>query len=207
MKLSAILAPLIAAGVPGDVILATVKAFEDQQSDAIERRRESDRVRQQRRRHVTSRDVTVTERDAPVSDKEKSPTPPKEINSSPTSLRSETKRASRLPNDFEPDIEFAISQGLSRAQAVIEAAKFRDYWTAKSGKDATKLDWPATWRNWIRNASKHSTPRQQGPPGKTPFQQRHQAAIDAFDRKLGVIPDDEFTGTTLDLADRDFRSH
>lgn len=33
MKLSAILAPMIAAGVSGDVILATVKAFEDQQAD------------------------------------------------------------------------------------------------------------------------------------------------------------------------------
>ncbi|KAA0686027.1 hypothetical protein DTW90_34645 [Neorhizobium sp. P12A] len=53
----------------------------------------------------------------------------------------------------------------------------------------------------------HAQPRQQAPPGKTPFQQNHQAAIDAFDRKLGISRDDEFTGTTLDLADRDFRSH
>lgn len=43
MKLSAILAPLIAANVPGHVILETVKAFEDQQADALEKRRESDR--------------------------------------------------------------------------------------------------------------------------------------------------------------------
>lgn len=28
---------------------------------------------------------------------------------------------------------------------------FRDYWIAKSGKDGIKLDWLATWRNWIRN--------------------------------------------------------
>lgn len=60
MKLSAILEPLIAAGVSGDVILATVKAFEAQQTDALERRRESDRIRQERRRHVKSREVTVT---------------------------------------------------------------------------------------------------------------------------------------------------
>lgn len=33
-----------------------------------------------------------------------------------------------------------------------EAAKFGDYWTSKTGKDATKLDWQATWRNWCRNA-------------------------------------------------------
>jgi uncharacterized protein YdaU (DUF1376 family) len=29
--------------------------------------------------------------------------------------------------------------------------RFRDYWTAKAGADATKLDWSATWRNWVRN--------------------------------------------------------
>ncbi|MDF0506577.1 hypothetical protein POK33_38145 [Burkholderia cenocepacia] len=35
---------------------------------------------------------------------------------------------------------------------LFEAEKFRDYWVAKSGKDATKRDWPGTWRNWVRNA-------------------------------------------------------
>jgi hypothetical protein len=61
VKLSAILAPLIAAGVAGEVILATVKAFEDQQIDALERRRQSDRDRQTKHRNnVMSRDVTVT---------------------------------------------------------------------------------------------------------------------------------------------------
>jgi hypothetical protein len=34
-----------------------------------------------------------------------------------------------------------------------EHAKFVDYWHAKSGKDATKNDWNATWRNWIRRAA------------------------------------------------------
>lgn len=33
-----------------------------------------------------------------------------------------------------------------------QAEMFRDHWVAKSGKDATKLDWEATWRNWIRKA-------------------------------------------------------
>lgn len=64
MKLSAILAPLIAAGVSGDVILATVKAFEEQQNDALEKRREADRVRQDRKRQADkSRDVTLRHSD------------------------------------------------------------------------------------------------------------------------------------------------
>lgn len=30
------------------------------------------------------------------------------------------------------------------------ADQFRDYWVAKTGRDATKADWEATWRNWVR---------------------------------------------------------
>lgn len=29
---------------------------------------------------------------------------------------------------------------------------FHDYWIAKPGKDGLKLDWEATWRNWVRNS-------------------------------------------------------
>lgn len=63
------------------------------------------------------------------------------------------KRGTRLPADWTPsdaDFEFAQSQGISNARIIEIADSFRDYWTAKTGKDATKLDWPATWRNWIR---------------------------------------------------------
>ena len=28
---------------------------------------------------------------------------------------------------------------------------FKDYWVAKAGNQGVKLDWTATWRNWIRN--------------------------------------------------------
>jgi hypothetical protein len=33
----------------------------------------------------------------------------------------------------------------------LQADKFRDHWHAKSGKDARKNDWLATWRNWCRD--------------------------------------------------------
>lgn len=45
----------------------------------------------------------------------------------------------------------------------VEADKFRDYWVAKTGKDATKHDWLATWRNWCRNAVARTY---KPPPGK-----------------------------------------
>lgn len=37
------------------------------------------------------------------------------------------------------------------AIAQAEYDRFRDYWTAKTGQSATKLDWLATWRNWLRD--------------------------------------------------------
>lgn len=43
-----------------------------------------------------------------------------------------------------------------------ETAKFVDYWRGRSGKDATKTDWPATWRNWMRKAHEDIR-RQRGP--------------------------------------------
>lgn len=64
------------------------------------------------------------------------------------------KRATRLAEDWALPLEWgewAISEGWSEAVIRLEAAKFRDYWRAKSGKDATKADWQATWRNWMRN--------------------------------------------------------
>jgi hypothetical protein len=38
-------------------------------------------------------------------------------------------------------------------------AKFVDFWRGKSGRDATKLDWPATWRNWLRRDFEDHPPR------------------------------------------------
>ena len=32
----------------------------------------------------------------------------------------------------------------------VTAERFRDYWTARPGAGGRKLDWQATWRNWVR---------------------------------------------------------
>lgn len=65
-------------------------------------------------------------------------------------------RAARLRADFSiPDewMRWAISEANRPEQWVRrEFERFRDYWVAKSGKDAAKADWLATWRNWIRKA-------------------------------------------------------
>jgi hypothetical protein len=59
-----------------------------------------------------------------------------------------------------------------------EAAKFRDHWTAKTGKDATKRDWQATWRNWCRSDIAH---RDDPKPGQ---QQSAAAARNAEAKRL-----------------------
>ena len=64
------------------------------------------------------------------------------------------KRAARISEDFHvtPEMKLWASQKAPNADLGTETEKFINYWVAKSGKDATKLDWTATWRNWILNA-------------------------------------------------------
>ncbi|WP_332065734.1 YdaU family protein [Bartonella sp. CB189] len=64
--------------------------------------------------------------------------------------RTTVMKGERLPDDWQADIHAAILEGLSENQARWQEKKFRDYWRAKSGKEALKADWQATWRNWVR---------------------------------------------------------
>ena len=67
-----------------------------------------------------------------------------------------TARGSRLPENFEPDFQFATESKIQNPPE--EFAKFRDYWNSQPGQKGVKLDWLATWRNWCRNA-KQTTSR------------------------------------------------
>jgi uncharacterized protein YdaU (DUF1376 family) len=60
-------------------------------------------------------------------------------------------RATRLPLDWEPSddlIAFMRKErpDLNPSHTIM---KFCNYWQAKSGKDATKLDWDKTFQNWV----------------------------------------------------------
>ncbi|CAE6861901.1 hypothetical protein R75461_08029 [Paraburkholderia nemoris] len=55
----------------------------------------------------------------------------------------------QLPDEW---VQWAMREcGRSCAEAEGAAASFADYWHAKPGAAAGKLDWLATWRNWCRN--------------------------------------------------------
>lgn len=86
------------------------------------------------------------------------PDKPKSIEAHPTTRRSASRkrsRATRLEEDWQPsavDRKFATREGLPPVEVDREADRFRDYWIAKAGNGARKLDWSATWRNWVRRA-------------------------------------------------------
>lgn len=65
-----------------------------------------------------------------------------------------------------------------------ETARFVDYWRAKTGKDATKRDWPATWRNWMRTAEERTATRRTT-NGHRPTADDKIAAIQAMKHRGG----------------------
>ena len=64
------------------------------------------------------------------------------------------KRATRLPDDwFLPSEwgQWAVDEFSMREVDVrSQADRFKDYWIGVGGQKGTKLNWEATWRNWIR---------------------------------------------------------
>lgn len=75
-----------------------------------------------------------------------------------TTSKASPSRGTRIPEGFQPDETlkqwFRDQRYGGPAEFWrTEHAKFCDYWTAQSGQRATKADWPATWRNWMRKAA------------------------------------------------------
>jgi hypothetical protein len=61
-------------------------------------------------------------------------------------------RATRIPEPFIVKTEMRAWAAKEVPSVDVDRATrmFVDYWRAKSGRDATKADWEATWRNWLR---------------------------------------------------------
>jgi hypothetical protein len=69
-------------------------------------------------------------------------------------------RGSRLPADWSPGDSLRVwAKGEGLDATGPELAKFRDHWLAKAGRDATKADWDATYRNWLRRAREFGVPK------------------------------------------------
>lgn len=66
-------------------------------------------------------------------------------------------RATRLPADWFPSDELRAKalQHLSPSAVALETTKFKNYWAGVGGAKGAKLDWGATFDNWILNAVKY----------------------------------------------------
>lgn len=67
-------------------------------------------------------------------------------------------KGTRLPINFQMPAEWIEWASTERhwtpKDSQAEAENFRDFWHAKPGADACKLDWRATWRRWVRNSNR-----------------------------------------------------
>lgn len=108
----------------------------------------------------------------------------------PSDQPSSKARASRLAQDWTLPAdwrEWAIAERPDLTADIGRIAEtFRDYWHAKSGKDATKASWLATWRNWIRNQ------KAAGVVHQFPGASRH-AGFDQRDYSAGLIEREDGT--------------
>jgi hypothetical protein len=69
-----------------------------------------------------------------------------------TSSSAPRKRGSRIPDDFTvtADMVAWAREHAPNVDGRRATDSFIDYWRGRTGRDATKADWPATWRNWMR---------------------------------------------------------
>lgn len=69
--------------------------------------------------------------------------------------KKENDKGTRLPDDWQPShelIEWAQQERPDlayRLKGIVE--HFRDYWHSIPGAKGRKLNWDATFRNWVRN--------------------------------------------------------
>ncbi|WP_233854271.1 hypothetical protein [Paraburkholderia sp. HD33-4] len=98
----------------------------------------------------------------------------------------------QLPPDWG---QWAMREcGMTRDQVADQALRFADYWHAKPGQLASKLDWLATWRNWCRKA------RDEGAYRVTPRAAALGDARRRTARAFGVGPRDR---DVIDLPEED----
>ena len=72
-----------------------------------------------------------------------------------------SKRGTRLPDTFTITADM-LTWAATHAPGVdveIASAKFVDYWRAQPGQRGVKVDWIATWRNWLRRESEDAIRR------------------------------------------------
>jgi uncharacterized protein YdaU (DUF1376 family) len=104
----------------------------------------------------------------------------------------ENKKGSRLSQDWFLTKSLGDWATQERPDLDVRqvAEQFKDYWIAQPGQKGVKLDWDATWRNWVRNtkavkANPADNIRLTVPPSNEP---NHVLLKIEADRKKAVPP-------------------
>jgi len=103
------------------------------------------------------------------------------------------RRGTRIPDDFAVTDEMAAwaAQNVPLVDTASETDRFRDYWAGVSGQRGTKLDWVATWRNWMRRADDD---RVRGRRSQAQIMRDNAAAAIANDQRAALSAPDALAG-------------
>lgn len=124
----------------------------------------------------------------PVVPTEQNNQPPSGVGArGPTRVRA---KATRIPEDFAVTHEMVAwaQRETPLVDGRRETAAFIDYWRGKAGRNATKLDWVATWRNWMRKAQGDAEERRPAPRNGVSHTSSGSARMD---KALAALVDDD----------------
>lgn len=210
-RLSTIVRALVMAQATPEMILAAVEAAEGETENALEKRRASDRERQARRRHVTSRDVTVTPRDIGISQQNLAPAPAapaefKQLDSESNNEKGRKKdsapKALSGVDAFRHELEPVLDAERIEALCAVRRAK-KAAFSGPAGKGIARnlmkcpdpiaaademilRGWVGIKPEWLENHSRYQPPRE-------------RTILDAIDEKLEKH-DDPFAAYTNGAA-------
>jgi hypothetical protein len=158
MDVGAMVADIIDAGCAPDVAAAVVaRAFvaganstgfhRNSADSAADKRRAYDRERKRKSTGIPPESAEI-----PVSPILQD----KDIKISKRQNSERVSRGTRIDPHWSPsaaDRQAASDEGLHGPEIDREALRFRDYWAGRAGAGGVKLDWAATWRNWVRSTA------------------------------------------------------
>jgi hypothetical protein len=171
--IAAMVREMIARGIAPDAIVLAVGTAERAAALAhfsgipvesvADKRRAYDRERKRKAAefHRNSTGIPRKDENASLSSKN--------ISSEDKKSKREATRGTRLPDDWRPSHpDLAMAQDLiGPDQTGIELAKFKDHWKQQAGSRGVKLDWSATWRNWVRRTREYAGARNGNRTGNT----------------------------------------
>ena len=83
-----------------------------------------------------------------------------------------SKRGTRIPDDFAenitPEMVAWAKQRCPHVDGRLETEKFVNYWQAKGGRDACKLDWVKTWKNRMLDVEQQASRGRPSSNGRGP---------------------------------------